>query len=92
MAGTFPVAGNLSMSDLAATLTRKEQLDFLQLTGLASDQQATPPRNLATFVNNQSQLGSLSICASGATSTGTKILSVRAYISGRLTPIDVYRL
>ena len=47
MAGTIPVAGNLSMDNLAATLTKEEQLTFSQLTGLTPDESTTPPRNLA---------------------------------------------
>jgi hypothetical protein len=90
MAGTYPVDGNLSMADLAATLTSKEQLEFLELTGLAAD--GTQPRNLATFKNQNNQLGSLAIVAKGASSPGTKILSTNAYISGTKTDIDVYRL
>lgn len=90
MAGTYPVDGNLSMPDLAATLTRKEQLDFQQLTGLAVD--PAQPRNQATFINQNNQLGKIAIVAKGASSQGTKILSTTVYVNGTKTDVDVYRL
>jgi hypothetical protein len=90
MAGTVPVAGNLTMVNLAATLTSNEQLNFEQLTGLAVDPAAA--RNLATFISQPAQLGGLAICASGASQTGTKVISTTAYVSGTQTKIDVYRL
>lgn len=90
MAGTYPVDGNLSMANLAATLTSKEQLEFLQLTGLAVD--PAQARNMATFINQNNQLGKLTIVAKGATSQGTKILSTTVYISGTKTDVDIYRL
>lgn len=90
MAGTVPVAGDLPMDTLAATLASAEQLRFEQLTGLAVDPAKT--RNHATFIDQQNQLGSLAICASGAASAGTKLLSTTAYVSGKQTKIDVYRL
>lgn len=37
MAGTVPVSGSLSMEDLAATLTKNEQLGFEQVTALSID-------------------------------------------------------
>ena len=89
MVGTIPVAGNLSMSVLAATLTRNEQ-DFSRLTALTID--TANQRNLATFVEDDSDLGELSICAIGAVSSGQKILSATAYINGTQEKIDVYRL
>jgi hypothetical protein len=79
------------MDGLAAALTRNEQ-DFSQLTTLTVDPAAGAKGNLATFIAQDNQLGSLSICASGAASQGTKILSTTAYISGAQTKIDVYRL
>jgi hypothetical protein len=90
LAGTFPVSGDLAMDDLAAALTSEEQLGFEQLTGLAID--STKARNLATFTNSPNQLGALSICASGAAAKGTKLFSTTAYVSGKQTKIDVYRL
>ena len=90
MAGTVPVAGNLSMQDLAATLTSAEQLNFEQLTGLAVD--TTQARNLATFISQNNQLGELAIVAKAGPSRGTKILSTTAYISGTTTDVDIYRL
>jgi len=81
------------MQDLAATLTSQEQLLFFQLTGLTID--SAQARNLASFDNqaNQNvQLGGLAVCATGAASQGTKILSTSAYIGGTVTQIDVYRL
>lgn len=89
MVGTSPVSGDLSMDDLAATLTVEEQGQFEQLTALAVD--PTTARNLATFIAQPAQLGELAICASGAASDGTKLFSTTAYISGAQTQIDVYR-
>jgi hypothetical protein len=90
MAGTIPVSGNLSMGDLAATLTKQEQLLFEQLTGLTVDN--TQVRNLATTVAQVNQLGMLAICTQGANQQGTRILSTNAYILGTATAVDVYRL
>jgi len=90
MAGTIPVDGNLSMDNLAATMTSEEQLGFERLTALAVD--TTQPRNLATFDNEQNQLGKLAVVAKDAASPGTKILSANVYISAIKTDVDVYRL
>lgn len=90
MAGTTPVSGDLSMDDLAATLTSDEQLGFQQVTGLAID--TTQPRNLVTTISQNTQLGALSIVAKGAASSGTKVLSSTVYISGAKTDVDVFRL
>jgi hypothetical protein len=91
MVGTIPVAGNLSMDDLAATLTRNEQ-DFTQLTVLAVDSATGATGNLATFIAQDNQLGALAVVASGATSPGTKVLSATVFVSGVSTAVDVYRL
>jgi hypothetical protein len=90
MAGTIPVPGNLTMGNLAADLTRREQLAFEQVTALSID--PTQVRNLVTTVSQPQQLGALSICAAGAASQGTKVLSTTVYISGTKTNIDLYRL
>jgi hypothetical protein len=90
MAGTVPVSGDLTMDDLAATLTRRDQSAFEQVTALTIDPAQT--RNLVTTVSQPQQLGALSICAAGASSQGTKILSTTAYISGTKTNINLYRL
>jgi hypothetical protein len=94
MVGTVPVPGNLSMSDLAAWLTDKEQLNFTQLTALAIDPAGGSTGNLGTFIAQANQLGALSIVAAGAPAPaqGTKVLSTTAYIGGKQTKIDVYRL
>lgn len=89
MAGTTPVAANLSMDDLAATLTTKEQLDLERVTGLTAD--TTQARNLVATVNDDTDLGPLAICASGAASSGTKLLSTTAYILGSKQAVDLYR-
>jgi len=89
MAGTVPVSGSLSMEDLAATLTKNEQLGFEQVTALSID--SAQARNLVTTISQAQQLGALSICAAGSVSTGTKILSTIVYISGIKTNIDLYR-
>ncbi|MGD0831889.1 MAG: hypothetical protein ABR907_13155 [Terracidiphilus sp.] len=91
MVGTLPVSGSLTMESLAATLTKYEQ-DFAQLIALDVDTAAGSKGNLATFKAQDNQLGALAIVASGASSTGTKILSPTVYISGTQTKIDVYRL
>lgn len=91
MVGTIPVSGGFTMDALAAALIRNEQ-NFTQLTALGIDPASGATGNLATFIAQDNQLGALSICASGATSEGTKILSTTAYISGKQTKIDVYRL
>ena len=90
MAGTVPVSGDLTMDNLAATLTRREQTAFEQVTALSID--SAQVRNLVTTVSQTQQLGALSICAAGAASRGTKILSTTVYISGVKTNIDLYRL
>jgi hypothetical protein len=92
MVGTVPAPGDLSKSDLAAWLTEKEQLDFTQLTALTVDPAEDKKRNLATFIDQPDQLGPLSIIADGEASGGTKLLSTTAYVSGKQTKIDVYRL
>lgn len=89
MAGTVPVSGNLTMENLAATLTRREQLAFEQVTDLAAD--TAKIRNLVTTVAQTNQLGPLAICAAGDVQDGTKILSTTAYISGVQQEIDLYR-
>jgi hypothetical protein len=89
MAGTVPISGNLSMADLADRLTKQEQLGFQQVTGLAID--PTQVRNLVTTVSQENQLGVLTVVAKGAASTGTKVLSTSAYVSGTATDIDLYR-
>lgn len=91
MVGTIPVAGNLTLEILAATLTRNEQ-DFAQLTVLAIDPGAGANRNLATFIAQYNQLGELAICASGAVSQGAKLLSATVLINNVETQVDVYRL
>ena len=37
MVGIVPIPGNLSMANLAATITATEQLDFNELTALTVD-------------------------------------------------------
>jgi hypothetical protein len=90
VAGTVPVSGDLSMEDLAATLTRREQLAFEQVTALTFD--TTQARNLVSTIDQVQQLGELAVCASGNASEGTKILSSTVYISGTKAAIDLYRL
>ena len=90
MAGTAPVSGDLTNQQLAATLTRREQLAFERVTALTID--TTQARNLVTTVSEPQQLGAISIVAAGTPSQGTKVLSTTAYISGSKTNIDLYRL
>jgi hypothetical protein len=96
MVGKIPAPGDLSMSDLAAYLTDKEQLNFTQVTELTIDSAAEKKRNMATYIAHPDQLGALLICASGekpAQTTDTKPpLSTTAYISGSKAAIDIYRL
>ncbi len=86
---TKPISGTLTMVGLAATLTKYEQLGFLQVPGLTVDPNQV--RNLATTVAQERQLGVLSICTAEAAHAGTKILTTTAYISGVTTMIDLYR-
>jgi hypothetical protein len=93
MAETYSVPGNLSRDALAATLSVEEQ----KMNELLTDLKANPKSkdNLATFTDYEQpdQLGLLSIPKSGAAPTGTKVLSaVTAYIDGKQTQIDVYRM
>jgi hypothetical protein len=90
MVGTTPVSGDLSMEDLAATLTSDEQLGFQEVTGLAID--PAQPRNLVTTISQPNAPGPLAIVARDADSAGTKFLSPTVYISGAKTDVDVYRL
>jgi hypothetical protein len=90
MPGITPVSGDITMDVLANTLTVNEQLLFEQVTELAFD--PTQARNLVTMVAQPNQLGTLTICASGAASEGTKILSATIYVCGTRTAVDVYRL
>jgi hypothetical protein len=90
MVGITPVSGDLSMEDLAATLTSDEQMGFQEVTGLAIDPAA--PRNLVTTISQPNAPGPLAIVARGADSAGTKFLSPTVYISGTKTDVDVYRL
>jgi hypothetical protein len=80
------------MGDLANILTSQESLDRTQVTALTMDTAAGSQGNLVTFIAQPKQLGRLSICASGATSPGTKILSTTININGTQTNVDVYRL
>jgi hypothetical protein len=92
MVGDVPIPGNLSMADLAATITVNEQLGFTQLVALKIDDGSAPPRNIGTFINQPNQLGELAIVAAGAASTGTKLFSTKVYVLSNLTSVDVYRL
>jgi hypothetical protein len=83
MAGTVPVSGDLTMDNLAATLMRREQTAFEQVTALSID--STQVRNLVTTVSQPQQLGALSICAAGAANQGKKVLSTTVYIAGAKT-------
>lgn len=80
------------MDGLARELSRNEDTGT-QLTALKIDPNPALKRNSATFVKNDDLLGPLAICACGAASPGgAKVLSTTAYISGKQTKIDVYRL
>lgn len=92
MVGTVPIPGTYAMGDLANILTSQEQLDRTQVTALTMDTAAGSQGNLVTFIAQPTQLGSLSICATGGASQGTKILSTTIYINGTQTKVDVYRL
>lgn len=80
------------MGDLANVLTSQEQLDRTRVTALTVDTAAGSTGNLVTFVAEPVQLGALAICASGAASQGTKIMSTTININGTATGVDVYRL
>ncbi|HWG21345.1 MAG TPA: hypothetical protein VG225_12515 [Terracidiphilus sp.] len=90
MAGTIPVAGDMKVENLAATLTTEEQLKFERLTVLEVDPNKVG--NLATFENEPKRKGALAIVARGVNSPGIKILSPTVFISGTKTDVDVYRL
>ena len=90
MTGTVPVSGQLSMQQLADTLTKYEQLDFQRVTGLVADHANS--RNLVTFTPESQRLGRIAIFATGNASSGTKFLSAIALISGAETHIDLCRL
>ncbi len=90
MPGTIPVSGNLSLEDLAATLTSHEQLAFEQVTALSID--PTRVRNLVTTVAQPQQLGPLALSPSGQPAHGTRLLSTIAYILGTKASVDLLRL
>jgi hypothetical protein len=90
--GDIPIPGNLSMDDLAATITKQEQLAFTELTALKVDAAPAKKRNMGTFVAQPNQLGEISICAAGAKHQGHKLFSTTAYVLKKATKIDVYRL
>ncbi len=85
-----PISGTLTMDVLAASLTTNEQLNFQEVTALAAD--STQVQNLVTTKDQPNQLGALSLCATGATSPGTKLFSTTVYISSEKKAVDVYRL
>ena len=90
MTGTVPVAGELSLANLSASLTYHEQLEFLRVTALVVD--PAQPRNLVTFVDEQNDLGPIAVCAKDATSPGTKLFTTNIYVEKTKTDVDVYRL
>jgi hypothetical protein len=91
MAKTVSVSGNLSKEDLAATLTRKEQLGLLELKTLVQSP-SSDGTNQAGFENQPNQLGELAVVDAGATSSGSKLFSTKAFILKKLSNIDIYRL
>jgi hypothetical protein len=90
MSKSYIVPGDLSMADLAATLTRQEQLKFQQLEDLKQSPE-NDGKNSATFKETAAQLGPLTIVDSGAASSGKKLFETKALILQKLTSIDVYR-
>jgi hypothetical protein len=91
MSKTYSVPGDLSKEDLAATLTKQEQLKFLQLEGLKQSTE-NDKKNSASFKESATQLGPLAIVDSGASSAGKKLFGTKALILKELASVDVYRL
>ena len=92
MVGQVNVSGTGSMADIANAITRSEQLEFTQLTGLVFDP-ATPAQNLATFVASTTQFGAVAIVATGTNSPGTAITTnTTIYVNSTKTAVDVYHL
>jgi hypothetical protein len=62
----------------------------VQVTGLAINPMQVG--NLVTTISQPNQLGTLTLVATGAAATGTRIFSaITVYISGVQTVVDVYR-
>lgn len=90
MSYTKPVSGDLSMENLAASLTTYEQLVFEKVSVLKAD--ATSSKNILTLEDCPDQLGALFICKAGGASGGNKLFTTTAFISGHKLDVDVYRL
>ena len=88
---TAYISGKLTMDALAASLTAQEQLNFQQVTGLKTDSPSLL-RNLVVTVDQQNQLGAIKIGPTGVKIAGVKLFSTTAFVSGKTTSIDVYRL
>ena len=90
MSSTKAVSGDLSMEDLAASLTTYEQLVFEEVKDLKADDATS--KNIVTIVDCPNQLGALFICKAGGASGGNKLFSATAFISDHKMEVDVYRL
>ncbi len=90
MTGTVPVSGQLSLQQLADTLTKYEQYDFQRVTGLVADHAGS--RNLVTLTPEPQRLGRIAVASTGSTGSGVKFLSAIVYVSGVETHVDLYRL
>jgi hypothetical protein len=89
MTGTIPIAGNLDLATLSATITQHEQWSKVQLTGLVADNAST--NNLATFDARTTPIGGAAIVPTGTSSPGTAMTTnATIYVSGVKTAVDVY--
>ncbi len=92
MVGQVIVNGTGSMADIANAITRSEQLEFTQLTGLVFDPN-TAAQNLATFVATNTQFGAVAIVPTGTASPGTAIATnTTIYVNSTKTAVDIYHL
>jgi hypothetical protein len=91
MTGTIPIAGDLDLATLSATITQHEQWSDVQLTGLVADNTST--KNLATFSARTAPIGGAAIVPTGTNSPGTAITTnTTIYINSTKVAVDVYHL
>jgi hypothetical protein len=91
MTGTVPIAGDLDLATLSATITQHEQWSNVQLTGLVANNAST--NNLATFNARTTPLGAAAVVLTGTGSPGTAVITnTTIYVSGAQTAVDVYHL
>ncbi len=91
MSKKYLVPGDLSKADLAATLTKQEQLRFQELEDLKQSTE-NDKKNSASFKESTTQMSALAIVDSGVASAGKKLFATKALVLKELTSVDVYRL